>query len=282
MTAPVRRIVRRLAAAAARRLARARRIPGDEGAQAMTEYVIVIPVVLLMFFSAVQTMVIAQTVQLANYAAFAAARSYATEYAKFERIGGNPAVDAADRARLVACMVMAPVSTGVNDEIPDGFHTLRQAAEGNRDSMIMQGIMEGLTVAYVYRIKDFEVEGPSDPDDATAVIEVRFNYMLPIVLPGLNEMWTYLHRRRPGVAHMGLLEDVFSPNASASTPVADFADVLSGWKVPQDAGLADSLATEYETYANGRIGADTAGAAANLRIPAKCAIGFEPNFGQLL
>ncbi len=49
----------------------------DEGGQALTEFVIVIPVILLFFFSMVQYFSIVQASQLGNYAAFVAARVYA-------------------------------------------------------------------------------------------------------------------------------------------------------------------------------------------------------------
>ncbi len=46
----------------------------DDGGQALTEFVIVIPIVLLFFFAMVQYFSIVQATQLENYAAFVAAR----------------------------------------------------------------------------------------------------------------------------------------------------------------------------------------------------------------
>ena len=100
-------------------LKRMRRIGQDDRAQAMAEFVIIIPVVLFLFFSMLQAMVVARTALLTNYAAFAAARSYATSFSLFfgESGDANQAHDdATDQAKDAALLVMAPVSHAQSGE----------------------------------------------------------------------------------------------------------------------------------------------------------------------
>ncbi len=266
------------------------RIFKADEAQAMTEYVIVLPVVLLVFFAAVQTMAIAQTVQMVNYAAFASARSYATEYAKFQRdngLGTDQHTAAQDRAFLVACMALAPVSTGQNpnpgyttlpDEIPGGFLNLRNVASDDR---IPQSVMEGFAVAYTYRVKDFQaqlINGTADSSRAT--VRVTFNYKLPLLVPGLAEMWNYLETK-PGSGNLqeGRFESRWPGNNANANKVGDYTTVLQKWLTFSNAALRTNLENEYTTYGT-RSGDD--GPPANLNIPAKCDVGFEPLVGEML
>ena len=68
----------------------------DDGGQAMTEFVIVIPIILLFFFAMLQYFANVQASQLANYAAFVSARVYAVRAS----IDAN---DANDKARNGGC-----------------------------------------------------------------------------------------------------------------------------------------------------------------------------------
>lgn len=253
----------------------------------MTEFVIVIPVVLLTCFTAIQTVVTAQAAQLADYAAFAAARSYATEYARFQRdpLVLNPAKAAYNRAWIVACMIVAPVSTGLGDESPAGFQTLRATGATDRQSHIMQGIMEGLAVAFVYRIERFTITGPANPNDPRAIIEASFDYMLPVLLPGFNDIWLYIQNRADDPTDLRL-ENIFETNdafwVGAVPPKAEFEVVLRDWKVPPDASFANDCFKTYRNYVNSAVPGAAGGAALNLRIPARCAMGFEPLIGDML
>jgi len=79
----------------------------DDRGVALTEFVIVIPFVLLFFFAMLQYYEIVRTAQLANYGAYIAARSYSV------RAAADKAPDsfgASDAAKFAAAWALAPVS----------------------------------------------------------------------------------------------------------------------------------------------------------------------------
>lgn len=99
----------------------------DESAQAMTEFVIVMPVVLLVFFTIFQLIMIWNAYLLTGYAAFAATRAAATYDA---HIGTSQAQQLAKNAAALALM---PISRPVEGEL--AFYTSRTGA-GNIRSFL--------------------------------------------------------------------------------------------------------------------------------------------------
>ena len=193
-----------------------RRFLHDDRAQALTEYVIVIPVVLFLFFCMVETLVIAQASQLSNYAAFAAARSYATSYSKFKRQYNSATranEEATDRAKNAALLVMAPVSHAQVGEGLALWNPIRGVMRSAGQTVYeFYGLAEGFAVGMIYRMKDFTVLGPADDENPTSVVKVTFKYMVPLTIPGFAEMWDYLHSRSPGSGKTALHEfDVTLP-----------------------------------------------------------------------
>lgn len=291
---------------------RALRLSADDSAQAMTEFVIVIPAVLLACFAALQTVVIGETVQYCNYAAFAAARSYATGYAKYQRDGAtNPHYEATCRARCVAAMALAPISHGQNYLYTFGgtpysrgeFTTVMYGARqsGNSLEALKQQILEGFSVAFAYRIEGFRITRTAGPDDEDirGTVDCQFTYRLPLAIPGLMSVWNYFHQdqSRRNIANLTKLDDVagFGDNrphrddgvlpgphpGGEEFPTdgmkAHWDQVLQNWHStptnPNDFGLA----SQYSDFIlkTGRT------VPANVRIGAYARVGFEPLIGDM-
>ena len=159
----------------------------DDGGQAMTEFVIVIPVILLFFFAMLQYFAIVQAEQLANFAAFESARVYAV------RASVDPK-DADSKAKLAASMVMAPVASPMPGEIPLAGSYISM---GNNmlSSFIPPNLtkyFEGLAFAYFFR---FGVLGGSVSNTINgSQIDCTINYPQPIFIPGLSGMWNFLSK----------------------------------------------------------------------------------------
>jgi len=158
----------------------------DDGGQAMTEFVIVIPIILLLFFAMLQYFAVVQASQLANYAAFESARVYAV------RASGDPK-DAQSKALMAASMVMAPVASPVPGEIPVVGGYLNMA--NNELSHYIPGAtkyFEGLAFAYFVR---FQVLGGSVSNSINgSQVDCAINYPQPIFVPGLSAMWNFLSK----------------------------------------------------------------------------------------
>jgi len=263
------------------------RILRDERAQAMTEYVIMIPIIILVFSAALQTMFVAQAAQLANYAAFTAARSYATKYSQFKRNDASTAHDEAmDKAQIAATLVMAPVSHAVMGESVSLFQPLRTAAAGAGQAVeSFYGVLEGFTIAFIFRMKEFNITqpNPSDVDDG-AIITCTFDYMCPLAIPGLAEMWNYLedYNDPPTGTDSEYFDDSFEANPPFTDAdlLADAMSALSGLFGALGSLLGNSPAgssmQDLQDFMNSAAGAAPLGAQANIRITAKCAMGFEP------
>jgi len=86
----------------------------DDGGQALTEFVIVIPIMLLFFFAMLQNFADFQASQLGNYAAFMAARVYSVDDAVDS--GGSQ-----QKALRAASWAMAPVASPVAGEFGMGM-----------------------------------------------------------------------------------------------------------------------------------------------------------------
>jgi hypothetical protein len=157
----------------------------DDGGQALTEFVIVIPVVLLFFFAMLQYFATFQASQLGNYAAYVAARVYAVRAS----IDAN---DAKDKAQQAASMVLAPIAAPAAGELSVGglvpnFGVINTLM-GNKLSKF--GI--GYAMAQFGR---FDVLGGGITFNLTGnpqQVDCTINYPQPIFLPGLASLWNFV------------------------------------------------------------------------------------------
>lgn len=161
----------------------------DDKGVALTEFVIVIPIVLLFFFAVLQYFDVVRASQLGNYAAYVASRSYAVHAA----VDGDAA--AQSMAKKAACMALAPIARAVPGELGTPFNFDLASVGLN----FLQGMFgkyggsyaDGYGSAQYIRLfgnKNFIITPPGKNDDPK-VVKVEINYPQPIYLPGLKEMW---------------------------------------------------------------------------------------------
>lgn len=260
------------------------RLPGDERAQAMTEFVIVLPVILLMFFACIQTLLIAQANQLGNYAAFAAARSYATSYSKFNGRTNNPNRahnQAVARAKNAALLIMAPISSAKLGEGLPLWDPLRNSMKtiGGRPWQFY-GLAEGYGVASIFRMKNFNLRKPAQ--NSRGVVKVSFNYDMPISVPGLAEIWNYLAEKDGGqtmdqVFQAGSRSGGSGFNAAVDEVMDGLAAMESKVGIPIFAGMSDGVGDAIKSVNNSGY----QGASHTIRLRAKSVCGFEPWSGSV-
>jgi Flp pilus assembly protein TadG len=173
-------------------------IPDDSG-QALTEFVIVIPIVLIFFFAMLQYFSIVQATQLGNYAAYVAARVYAVN-ASFD------STNAPATAQKAASIVMAPIARPVPNEI--GGDT----AFGNEVSGVISALNgiggtfgyditrfgEGYVMAQYVRYNSDLLGGgvtcslTNFASGSPTQVVVQISYPQPIYMPGLTSLWKFL------------------------------------------------------------------------------------------
>lgn len=160
-------------------------IAKDENAVALTEFAIVIPIVLLFFFAMLQYFSIVQASQLGNYAAYVAARVYAVRAS----IDAN---DAKDKAETAAAMALAPIARPVPGEfggpsfgsgLGGVFNTFLGSKAGN--------FAAGYVMAKYVRLNSSLLGGgvTVTNEGSPKQVNVTINYPQPIYVPGLAEMW---------------------------------------------------------------------------------------------
>lgn len=169
----------------------------DEGGQALTEFVIVIPVMLLFFFSMLQYFAIVQSTQLGNYAAFVAARVYA--------VSESCDTNAASEAETAACIALAPVSRPVPNEL--GGNTgigsdINQVETwigtvGGTFGQDLYDFASGYVMNQYVRFNGDVLGGGvscvmTNYNSGPQQVDVTINYPQPIFLPGLQSLWTFL------------------------------------------------------------------------------------------
>jgi len=159
----------------------------DDRAQALTEFAITIPVILLFFFMFLQYFVIVRTSQLANYAAFVAARSYAVH----ATVDG--ATEAKDMATKAAAMAFAPVASLEPGEVAGIGGSLSGLVPSGLPSIFSSAadLVEGYFVAYKIRLNS-SIGGGSvniSTNGSPPQIDVEINYPQPVYIPGLAELW---------------------------------------------------------------------------------------------
>lgn len=92
---------------------RLQRLPGDEKAQATTEFVVIFPIVFFTLVATIQLILVTNIVQVGHYAAFCAARSLAVHVAADS---SEDKEDAEKTAKTAAAIAYAPVSQPVSGE----------------------------------------------------------------------------------------------------------------------------------------------------------------------
>jgi len=157
----------------------------NDAAQALTEFAIVIPVVLMFYFAMLQWVQIVQTAQLVNYAAYAAARSYAVQWAIDTSSDKSTAVSHATDA---AALALAPVARLVPGEVLSAPALVSLSAFPDFVSLGY-----GFLVAREVRLNP-QFGGSIAITTETAVgslqqVDVLIHYPQPIYMPGLSELW---------------------------------------------------------------------------------------------
>ncbi len=160
----------------------------DEHAVALTEFAIVIPIVLLFFFALLQYFAVAQASQLANYAAFVAARVYAV------RASIDPN-DAQDKAQTAAAMALAPVARPVPGEFGgpsfgSDFGSFLNSVLGTNAG----NFLAGYAMAKYVRLNPDLLGGSvtAKVEGNPQQVDVTISYPQPIYVPGLMEMWNFV------------------------------------------------------------------------------------------
>jgi hypothetical protein len=162
------------------------KIFADDRGQAMTEFVIVIPIILLFFFAMLQYFAIVQASQLGNYAAYVAARVYAVR-------ASLDANDAKDKAQKAAAMVLAPIASPMPGELSfggsvPGLGSIINALMGNEATKYVTGF--GMA-----QYARFGILGGSISNNVGGnpkQVDTTINYPQPIFVPGLASMWNFV------------------------------------------------------------------------------------------
>ena len=158
----------------------------DDGGQALTEFVIVIPIILLLFFAMLQFFADVEAAQLGNYAAFMSASVYAV----------NNSVDSSgsqDKAQKAAAWALAPIAGPAPGEANLGgmvpvVGTLANFMNGFKAGKIALGY----ATAEVGR---FGILGGSVSNSVNGnpkQVDTTINYPQPIFVPGLASMWNFV------------------------------------------------------------------------------------------
>jgi hypothetical protein len=164
----------------------------DDGGQAITEFVIVIPILLLFFFAMLQYFANVQASQLGNYAAFVAARVYAVRAS----IDAN---DAKDKAQKAAAMVLAPIARPVPGEI--GGDTAVSSIVGTSLNTLQSVLgskfanyITGYGMAEYVRLNSSLLGGSVTitNEGSPKQVDVIINYPQPVFIPGLAGLWNFV------------------------------------------------------------------------------------------
>jgi len=156
----------------------------DECGTALTEFVIVIPVMLLFFFVFLQYFSNLQASQLGNYAAYMAARVYAVR-------ASLDANDAADKATTAACMVLAPIAGPQPGEMnPGGLGAGLNL--GPLETLIGSSFGRYAIGYGMAQFRFSAVLGGSITNTVGGTpqqVNCLINYPQPIFVPGLAGLW---------------------------------------------------------------------------------------------
>ena len=236
----------------------------DDQAVALTEFAIVIPIVLLFFFALLQYFSVAQASQLANYAAFVAARVYAV------RASIDPD-DAQDKAQTAAAMAMAPVAAPVPGElggpnVGSDFGSFLNPVMGSK----IGNFLAGYAMAKYVRLNSDLLGGSvtakvqGDPKQ----VDVTISYPQPVFIPGLMEMWNFVMGDRI-YQSMKPLRQGLSGIPSKVLPVYETADQTQSLQ---------NLLNQFDSGMAGKIGSIGSSIPTVLlpyiNVQSKCSIGY--------
>ncbi len=156
----------------------------DESGQAMTEFAIIMPILLLFFLGMIQYFQVFRAAQLANYAAYCAARAYAV----------HASVDGESEAEQVAldaaALALAPVGRLVPGEVLD-FNPLTGGSTGP------SALAEGYLTARYFRLNSKAGGGSltvqtSQLKGLPRQVDVQIRYPQPIFIPGFAGLWNLI------------------------------------------------------------------------------------------
>ena len=171
----------------------------DERANALTEFAIVIPVLLLFFFAMLQYFSVLQASQLGNYAAYAAARVYSVRQSA-------DAADAKDKAKSAAAVALAPIARPVQGEPGYGIVNMISSILGDVSALLpfdtsqAQNYFGGWFYAQAFRLEPTILGGsvnlPTTVFKNMTEVDVSINYPQPVFIPGLAGMWNLVTGKR--------------------------------------------------------------------------------------
>ncbi|HSY43395.1 MAG TPA: TadE/TadG family type IV pilus assembly protein [Candidatus Acidoferrum sp.] len=222
----------------------------DEGGQALTEFVIVIPIVLLFFFAMLQYFSIVQATQMGNYAAFVAARVYA--------VSESCDTNAQTEAQTAAAIVLAPIARPVPGEI--GGDTSLGSAVNDLESTLgsftgtklgadIYDYASGYLMANYIRLNPNILGGSltcgltNFTSSSPTQVVVTLNYPQPIYVPGLAEMWNFItgsniyQSLNPTAQGLSGIPKYLLPLYAGTLPGQNYLSDLSEY----DSGAANSL-----------------------------------------
>ena len=164
---------------------------------ALTEFCIVIPIILLCFFAMLQYFAVVQASQLGNYAAYEAARVYAVRAA----VDPN---DAYAKAQTAAERVLAPIARPVPGEPGYGLFNLPVLNLGPLSELLGQNAVyaanyaKGLEYASLFRLEPNILGGSVNitTNGNPTQVNVAINYPQPVFIPGLAGMWNLVTGER--------------------------------------------------------------------------------------
>ncbi|MEI6970806.1 MAG: hypothetical protein WCL44_04750 [bacterium] len=202
-------------------------LKANDKAQALAEFVLVFPVIVLVFLLMLQHLIIVQASLVGNYAAYAACRVYAVQ-ASIDK------EEAKEKAIKTAALVYSPVSRLMPGEVglPSGGldSCLPAGTQAALESVVPLGtvlsLVEGYVVARYIRLNE-DVSGGSikiETSGNPAEVVVEINYAQPVLIPGLSELWK-----------------VTGGGRDIAKDLAPMADGLEGWSLNGLAGLYPSV-----------------------------------------
>lgn len=254
----------------------------DDGGQALTEFVIVIPIVLLFFFAMLQYFSIVQATQLGNYAAFVAARVYA--------VSESCDTNAAAEAQTAAAIVLAPIARPVPGEIGGdtsigtavtGFESTLQGTLGKIDGTFGDDIYDfgaGYLMANYIRLNPNILGGSVScsltnyTTSSPTQVVVTINYPQPIYVPGLAEMWNFLTGSN--------IYQSLNPSAQGLTGIPKYLLPLYAGTLPGQNYLSDlseydsSAASSLQSFGNNLLNAMPTVLLPYVNVQSECAIGY--------
>jgi len=242
-----------------------RRIQGsgiakDDGAQALTEFAIVIPIVLLFFFAMLQYFSIVQASQLGNYAAYVAARSYAV----------HAALDGVDQAKQTATTAAALALAPIARLLPGEVFGLPIGSFSNLLPDWMPGqqlaeIGEGWWVAENIRLNSNKGGGSITftKSGSPQQVDVAINYPQPIYVPGLAGLWDLVTGER---IYHSLQPLSLGLNGVPGTSMPGFSDLDQA--IEQHPQLGSDVSSVYAILPY-------------INVQSKCSMGYEDWSGTL-